>query len=165
MSRKFITTVIAAALAITAIGQTPARADEDLLRLLAAVAGMAIVGKVISDRINDDDDKREVTRRETTRNLGTLQSVTPQGRAFNRVEPRPLPRRANRFLLPGDCLRSFQVHDGRYRVFGQRCLQQNYAFSGSLPKACKVKFRAGNQNRQGYDARCLRRSGYQLARG
>ncbi|MEE4187789.1 MAG: hypothetical protein V2I76_04995 [Roseobacter sp.] len=165
MSRRFITTVIAAALTITALGQTPARADEDLARLLAAVVGVAIVGKVISDRIEDNDQKKRVTQHDSNNGLGPVRAVRPQARAFSRVEPRPLPRRVNRFLLPGDCLRSFQAHDGRYRVFGDRCLQRSYAFSDSLPQACKVKFRAGNQKRQGYDARCLRRSGYQLARG
>ena len=50
MTRKFIATVAAAAICITAVGNAPARADEDVLRALAAIAGVAIVAKVINDR-------------------------------------------------------------------------------------------------------------------
>ena len=167
MTRRFIATIVGAALAITAFGNAPARADEDLARALAAIVGIAIVGKVISDKLDDDkDDNRVVTRQryDDRYNYNRHGNLNRQGNAIRRVEPRPLPRRANRRLLPGDCLRSFDTRDGRYRVFNRQCLQKNYGFTNDLPRSCKVKFKAHKKTRHGYDARCLRRQGYQLAR-
>lgn len=43
MSRKFIAIVASAALLITAVGNAPARADEDLARLLATVVGLSLI--------------------------------------------------------------------------------------------------------------------------
>lgn len=164
MSRKFIATVVSAALFITAFGNAPARADEDIARLLATVVGVAIVGAVISSKLDDDDDKeKRVTGRIADRD-GIIRQAAPRGDVIRRADAGAWPRHANRQLLPGDCLRSFQTRDGRYRVFGKKCLQRNYGFTRDLPKACKVKFRANGKKRQGYGARCLRRSGYQLAR-
>ena len=57
MTRKFIAAVVGAALAITAVGSSPVRADQDLVRALAVIAGIAIVGKVIEDRIEDNDNR------------------------------------------------------------------------------------------------------------
>ena len=165
MSRKFIATVVNAALLVTAIGNAPARADEDLARLLATVVGVAIVGAVIKNKLDDDDDgKRDRVTRQRSFPDGIIRQATPRSDAIRRVDQGAFARRGNRFLLPGNCLRSFQTNDGRARVFGKQCLKQNYAFTSDLPRACKVKFRANGKKRQGYGARCLRRSGYQLAR-
>ena len=162
MSRKFIAAVVSAALLVTTIGNAPARADEDLARLLATVVGVAIVGAVISNKLDDDKDDR-VTRKNPDRD-GIIRQARPRGDVIRRADAGAFPRRANRYLLPGDCLRSFETRDGRTRVFGKKCLQQNYRFTNDLPRACKVKFRANGKKRNGYGARCLRRSGYQLAR-
>ena len=164
MSRKFIAAIVCSALSITAIGAAPARADEDLAKALAAIVGLAIVGKVISDKLDDDKKPAPTVTRNRVyddfrfeNNARTDQVITPW-------EPRPLPRRVERRLLPGDCLRSFETPNGRVRVFGQRCLERNYSYNQSLPRACAVRFRVNNKKRRGYDARCLRREGYQLAR-
>lgn len=158
MHRKFIATIIAAAVAVTAIGSAPARADEDVLRALAAIAGIAIVGKVIHDR-----NERKQQTHSVTRNIYKAPLYPNQGRVYD-LKPRPLPKRVNRRLLPGDCLRSVQTRQGRVRYFGQRCLQRSYKFANRLPQSCAVRFRGVDHNRRGYDARCLSRAGYQLAR-
>lgn len=157
MSRRFIGCVAAAALMITAIGSRAAQADEDLATALAALVGVAIVGSIIADRL-DEDDKKVVTRRvdDSTRIKGD--------RVYRNVTPRPLPRRANRNLLPGACLRSFESRDRRHRVFEKRCLKRQYGFTSSLPRSCSVSIRSNDERRRGYDARCLRRAGYKLAR-
>lgn len=48
MHRRFITTIIAAAMAVTAMN-APAQASDRLVGALAAVAGIAIVGSIIHD--------------------------------------------------------------------------------------------------------------------
>lgn len=80
------------------------------------------------------------------------------------LDPRPLPKRADRKLLPGDCLQSVDTRDGRVRFFAQDCLERNYSYVNRLPQDCAVRFRSYNGPREGYDARCLRDEGYQLAR-
>ncbi|WP_298915726.1 hypothetical protein [uncultured Roseobacter sp.] len=158
MHRKFIATIVAAALAVTAIGSAPARADNDLLKALAAIAGVAIVGKVIHDR-----NKRNKERDTVTRNTYQAPIYESSPRVYD-LEPRPLPNRAKRRLLPGDCLRSAQTRQGRVRYFGNRCLERNYKHVNKLPRDCFIRLRGDDQSRRGYDARCLRDRGYQLAR-
>jgi hypothetical protein len=190
---KFIATVAAAALTVTAIGAAPARADDDFLKTLAIVAGAALVGKVIYDQT-------QAQRQRATTPSGQLLRVTPElspsanapvlvstslrpvarpvsarvggtpvydTSPLDVLTPRPLPERvdrANRKLLPGDCLRSSQTWDGRVRYFGERCLERSYGFTNQLPQECAVQVRAENRLQQGYEARCLRDRGYQLAR-
>lgn len=155
MHRKFIATIVAAALAVTVIGNAPARANDNVLGALAAIAGIAIVGKVIHDHNKRKDHHTPVTRQTYK---------TPVQSHKNRVydiKPRPLPKRANRKLLPGNCLRSADTRQGRVRYFGQRCLQHSNHSVSRLPHNCKVRVRGQGH---GYEARCLRRNGYELAR-
>lgn len=161
MSRKFIAAIAGTAIAVTAFGTAPARADDDLFRALATIAGIAIVGKVIKDRL-DEDNNGVVYRNDYY--YPYVYTPPRNNNVTRRVEPRSLPRSVQRRLLPGDCLRSWNTSDGRARVFGKRCLQKNYAYNNSLPRSCEVKLRVNNKKLKGYDARCLRREGYQLAR-
>ncbi|MDW4498315.1 hypothetical protein R5H30_10020 [Sulfitobacter sp. D35] len=64
MHRKFIATVVAAAIAITSVGATPVRAEpSDLTKALIAALGVAAIGALIKNR-NDDDDDGDRKRRE-----------------------------------------------------------------------------------------------------
>ncbi|MFK7871177.1 MAG: hypothetical protein AB8B58_18300 [Roseobacter sp.] len=165
---KFIAILMAATVAITAFGATSSRADEDFLKALAAIAGIAIVGKVIHDQV-------QTGRVSGPRQPSTRSALVPQhttGPIYDRspllgVAPRQLPDRAKRSvrqLLPGGCLRSTATREGRVRYFGQRCLQRNYSFAHQLPQACAVRVRGQEGVRRGFEARCLRSKGYQLAR-
>lgn len=142
--RQFIATIAAAAIAITGVSAAPARAgDDEVGAALAALLGLAIVGAVIHDK-NKDKKRRHVVH-------------TP-------VHPKPIPPRVNRKLLPQQCLRSFNTHQGKARIFGQRCLNQNYRFAQNLPAACHRQVWTSRGWRAGFGARCLNRHGYQLAR-
>lgn len=181
MTRKFISTLCAAAVALTAISSTPAQADnnDDLARALAAVLGVAIIGKIIHDK-NDRDD-RKVTRRHQPEPVYRTHKKKQVTRQEHRLQPRDLPRRVerdrkrrkdhqqtrrvDRKLLPGQCLRSFDTRRGSVVMFGRRCLENNYRFTNRLPQQCAQRIRTRNGKRTGYDARCLRNSGYRLTRG
>lgn len=182
MGLKFIAAVVAAALTVTTFGAAPARADNDLLKSLAIVAGAAAVGKLIYDRnqraqYNDQPSRNSTqpqgfyrapeqqTYRGPKSHNGYHPSVRPNSGYYNSVKPRHLPKRVDRKLLPGDCLQSIDTRNGRVRFFSQRCLEQNYQYVNRLPRECAVRFRTYNGPRAGYDARCLRDEGYQLARG
>ena len=161
MTRKFIATVVSAAITVAVIGNAPARADDSLARALAAIVGVAVVGAVIQNQLEDDRNEKRASKNRSGVRPAHLHH---RDRVINRAQQRKTPHRANRWLLPGDCLRSFNTGYARYRVFGKRCLEQTWGATGQLPNACKVKFRSNSKNRVGYGARCLRRAGYQLAR-
>ena len=147
MHRKFIAIVIAATVAVTTLAASaaPARAGgDDLAKILAGVAAVAIIGKVVKDQ---RDEKREVSRRRP------------------HVEPRPLPRRVQRRSLPRRCFRAVETRYGTARMFGKRCLQRHYRHVDSLPRACAQRIWTPNGVRRGFEPSCLRQHGYRMARG
>ena len=158
--RHFIAIIVTSAIAITGFSAAPARAgQDDMTKALAALAGLAVLGVVIH-KVREDNKKRKP--RVIDRRYGPEDRLREDVRRG--VEPRPLPRRVNRKLLPQQCLRSVESREGRMRVFGQRCLERNYRFTDSLPRKCEQKFRTDRGKRVGYGARCLSRKGYALAR-
>jgi hypothetical protein len=164
--------ISAASIAITALGATPAQADEDdLAKALAVIAGIAIIGKVIHDKKKRD---QQVTRHDNVPLYSEPRPRHPhvqprhphvQPYGHPHVQPRPLPRQVDRRLLPPQCFRSYDTRRGTVRVFGTRCLKQNYRFANRLPQHCLVSFKGHAGRQTGYDARCLRDQGYRLARG
>ncbi|MFG6590121.1 hypothetical protein [Sulfitobacter sp. 1A12157] len=192
MYRKFIATIAALSVAITAFGARPAAADEkEVLRTLAAIAGVAIVGKMIYDNNKERKERETVTRRraapvyEAPRYYPAV-SKRPHPRPYvdPRPEPRrsartyperdratyperevrPLPERVDRKLLPQQCFRSYEGDEGKVMMFGEPCLEKNYSYADRLPLYCAKRVSTAEGARYGYDARCLRDSGYSLAR-
>lgn len=145
--RKFIAAIAVVSILVTGLGAGQAAArDRSAEQALAALLGIAVVGAIIADHRKKDRKKREAARR------------------AEKVQPRPLPRRANRKLLPPDCLRSFDVGDRRMRLFLTRCLHRDYGSTEALPLHCERRVQTKRGIRRGYAARCMRRQGYQLAR-
>lgn len=192
MYRKFIATIAALSVAITAFGARPAAADEkEVLRTLAAIAGVAIVGKMIYDNKKEREERETVTRRraapvyEAPRYYPTV-SKRPHPRPYVNPRPaprrgdwtrperdrttyperevRPLPDRVDRKLLPQQCFRSYEGDEGKVMMFGEPCLEKNYSYADRLPRYCAKRVSTAEGARYGYDARCLRDSGYSLAR-
>ncbi len=156
MHRKFIAAIAAASIFITGISAAPVRAgDDDVARALAAIVGLAIVGAAINEARDDRKKKASVTRKKVHKHH--------QVKKPHHIHPRPLPHRARRNLLPGECLYSFDTYEGPARVFGARCLERNYRYVNSLPQSCLRRVWTDRGTRYGYGARCLRRQGYQLA--
>ncbi|MFG6529562.1 MULTISPECIES: hypothetical protein [unclassified Sulfitobacter] len=192
MYRKFIATIAALSVAITAFGARDAAADEkEVLRTLAAIAGVAIVGKMIYDNKKEREEREAVTRRraapvyEAPRYYPTV-SKRPHPRPYVDPRPaprrddwtrpdrdratyperevRPLPERVDRKLLPQQCFRSYTGDEGKVMMFGEPCLEKNYSYADRLPRYCAKRVSTSEGARYGYDARCLRDSGYSLAR-
>jgi hypothetical protein len=177
MYRKFIATVTAASIALTALGTAPAAAADQrqTANAIAAIIGLAVVGKLIHDR--KDRDKQEVHHKPQHK----PQPVHPkpqqierhpkphtpsfQTQRLDQPTPRPLPQRASRKLLPRECLRSFDTRRGKVRMFPNLCLTRNYAQAHRLPQKCFYVFNTRKGERRGYEAQCLRERGFRLARG
>jgi hypothetical protein len=147
MHRSFIAAIIAATIVITGFSAAPARAGgDDIAKALAGLAMLAIIGKAISD----NRDGHQVSRQAAPRH--------------QYVQPRPLPKRIARNALPGQCLRVIDTRRGTTRMFMRRCLERNYRYVNRLPQACAQRVRTDRGPRYGYNARCLRQSGFRIAR-
>jgi len=190
MYRKFIATIAALSVAITAFGSTPAAADDkEIARTLATILGIAVVGKIIYDKNKEKEREREtVTRRRAApvyeapryyarvserprlrprADLRTQPSWEPRDREVTPLvdrEVRPLPEMVDRKLLPQQCFRSYEGKDGKVMMFGEACLEKNYSYTDRLPSYCAKRVSTPEGARYGYDARCLRDTGYSLAR-
>lgn len=167
MYRRFISSLIAASIAITAIGAAPAHAgDRDTVRTLAAILGVAVVGKIIHD--NNKKKRSQHQAAPVYQHPRAHQPRVNQPRhnpPRYTPQPRHQPRHVNRKLLPQQCFRSFETRKGKVLMFGDQCLRRNFAGAKRLPQRCHYKFGTPDGLRAGYEARCLRDAGYKLARG
>ena len=166
MYRKFIATISAAAIGLTALGSTPAAAgDRENARALAAILGIAAVGAIIHQQ-NKKDKKQVYSHRPAPVYQPPRQHAPAHNPPrYHAPQPRPLPKRVDRKLLPQECFRTYDTRRGRVAMFGSHCLQKNYQFANRLPQQCNLVVRTSQGDRRGYDARCLRDQGYRLARG
>lgn len=157
---RLVTTLTAAAIAMTAFTAVPAYADRDdrAARAIATILGLAVVGAIINDRKHERERRRDTHAAPVRRPHGYVQPRT-------RVQPKTLPTRVDRKLLPQQCFRSFNTRRGQVRMFGRRCLERNYRYVNRLPQNCFQRIRTNEGKRAGFGARCLRQNGYRLARG
>ncbi|SHJ98128.1 hypothetical protein SAMN05444000_11677 [Shimia gijangensis] len=146
MSRKFIATIVAAAITVTGISAVPARADEDVIKFILGAAAIYALTQAIEDR----NEPR----------VSTTSPYRPRT-----VEPRPLPRRARRLApIPARCLKHHETQNGMVRMIGKRCVNRHYHQAHRLPETCRVSRHTYNGVRHGYKPRCLRRNGFEVAR-
>lgn len=160
MYRKFIAAISAASLTISLFaGAAPARADgDDLAKILAGIAVIAIIGKAIDDR--NDRKHGHVSRN----SKGHGQVYAPAPRRHPQAKPRSVPQRFARYDLPGQCLVTLNTgRNGQMRMFGKRCLRSNYQHFHALPQVCAQEIWTERGVRRGYSPRCLRQNGYRIA--
>ncbi|MFW8593678.1 hypothetical protein [Cribrihabitans neustonicus] len=150
--RKFIALILAVSLAITGFSAAPARANEDVAKVLAGLALLGIIGAVINDR---KDDHHSVSRAYT---------AEPQyGHGGHHYNPKPLPQTFRKYDLPARCLRHFPAYSSRHALVGQGCLDRHYGYKAhSLPQSCRVTFWNGKRHKSAFKPHCLRDRGYRL---
>lgn len=159
MHRKFITLIVAAAVAVTGL-TAPARADgQDVARALAGVAALAIIGKIIHDSNKDD----HVVTHQAQPNYNYTRP-RHETHIHNYNKQKPVRPNFSRYDLPRHCLRDYRVNRQHVRLFGANCLRKNYKYSGSLPYACQFQFNNRHGSHTGYEPLCLRERGYRTAR-
>lgn len=149
-ARAAMVAAISAALALTPITATPARAGEDKTGAIAAATILALI------------------------TAGIIASNTKPGFSYSKPEVhyrpphyggRKPPQIDRRKLLPAQC--EFQITRGRDRgtYFGKRCLKRNFSYWTHLPARCEkhIDLR-GRPDRRGFESNCLARYGYKAAR-
>lgn len=156
MSRKFIASIVMGALVAASLSAAPARADDrDTARAIAGIAALVLLGKAISDRNDDRRDQHSYhAKPQNQHGHGVRRPV--------RLDPKPLPQRVRKMTLPQRCLTTVQTRRDTLRYMNGRCLQNNYRWSESLPRACEIRVKGPRRVRTGYQAGCLKRNGYRL---
>lgn len=160
MSRKFISSILVAAITVTGISLSaaPAKAgNEDLAKLLFGAGALIIIGKAISSNNNQ---AQAATRTETYK--PKVYHQKPKAVHKPKVQHKPKPKR-NIKALPSSCLRQYNSWDGRVRMLGKHCLNRKYKHVNRLPQACKVQVHTNKGLHRGYQMRCLRNKGFVLA--
>ena len=188
MSRKFITIILSAAIAVTGFTAPPAQAgDDDIAKWIAGAAALAIIGAAINEKNNNNNRSRPRYSNNYGYNnynqnnghshgngyknghnkghdhdKGHGQVYGNQGHSGNVITPRPNP-----LLLPARCRVNKSLNGNSIRGFGRRCLNRSNVNVNALPRDCAVKFRDRKSNRPVviYGGRCLRGYGYRVARG
>ncbi len=159
MSRRFIMTVLAAAVAFGGLTAGPSRAaDSDaMLRALGIGTALLVVGAAIRNARADDDrkdrDKKAKPKHVApSRHEPSRRWHDDRGRGSWNRGPAP---------LPSACLMDRRKQGA---VFDAQCLRNRYSESRRLPEDCRFRMDTRRGKVTVYDARCLRRSGYELAR-
>ena len=144
--------LIAGVAALSLATATPAAAQgldrEDMGKLLIGLAAVAVIGAAIENN-NDRSDKSSTPVHDQHNWSGI-------NRNNNWSSLNNSPRR----VLPRSCVRRVETRFGTQRMFGQRCLEQNYRHVNHLPARCTVRVYTDNGPRNGFDPRCLREQGY-----
>lgn len=149
MTKGMIATVLAAALAFTSLPTAPARADDDLGKILAAGTVLFIIGKAIESENRKSSRKKEVHHHH----------YKPKHKKKNKVHHRP--HRSTR--LPGYCLTRVNGWEGSRKILSGRCMRRNYDYVDSLPRKCRRQVETYEGVRRGWGPGCLRKRGYVIA--
>lgn len=147
MKNTFIASVLSIALAATSFTAAPARADEDVAKVIAGLALLGIIAH--SAKKERRHDPAPVMRR-SHRHGGHVGTLPRRG---HKVSPR---RHAK--VAPRNCQRSQWTHRGERTVYGARCLQRNA--QAKLPRNCLRQARTNSGPQFFYTRRCLRDHGW-----
>lgn len=142
MKRTMIASVLSLALAATSFTAAPARADEDVFKV---IAGLVALG-VIANTVKHNKERKAAA----TRGNGHTGHSGPRHPRREKVAPRR-------------CLRTQWTHRGDRQVYGARCMQNNAL--ARLPQKCLRQAQNTRRNsgpRAFYTKRCLRGQGWRL---
>ena len=157
MFKTFTAGLLAASLTFTNAAPVQANglSEDEVGKLLFGLVATAVIANAIKN--NRDNDRGRVTVHQKPRHepRADTRQHQPRGHGVRggnrRAVPAPLPR---------SCMRIIESRHGTQRIFGKRCLEQNYAQAAHMPRSCAVRFNTPRGQRRGYDARCLRNNGY-----
>ena len=133
MQRYLIHATAAAALLLASLAAAPAKANDDLFRIIAGVTAIAIIGSALS---ND----ARARPHHSTRHDPHFNQRGARGHA----------------AVPAQCVRTHYRHGRAVRVVDERCAQR---FSRQAAASCMVTRWDRGQRVSYYDRRCLQRHG------
>lgn len=155
MSKTFIATVLAGALAITSFTAAPARAELDNFEKFILGAGTLLI---IGAAIENGNQQKSKKKKEPKVTYSTRSYSKPKVTHHKPHKPKAKVHRKR--PLPAFCLTNVRSHEGPRRIYSNRCLQNNYRGVNTLPQRCKTFIQGPRGTRVGYRPRCLARAGY-----
>ena len=140
--KTFTAGLLATTLSFTSIAPTTAAAELSREDAVVGIATLLLLGAAIHNSRDDDDDHS------SHRSGGNGH----RGDGWR--------------VLPSECLTRVTRRNGdRVRIFGQRCLNNNFRAVHRLPQECHVSLRTRDgHRRQGFGARCLQNQGFRTTR-
>ncbi|WP_323766174.1 hypothetical protein [Marinovum sp.] len=155
MSRKFTSSLLAAAMALTSLTAAPAAAEHNR-NFDRFIAGAGTI-LLLNHQSGQPSGRADLRRGHDNRHGEFRDRRHKKHGGFRNLRRAP---------LPGYCLRRIRTHHGPVRMFGQRCLQRNYRQADWLPGACRMQVRTWRHGRKvtrvGYHPRCLHHRGYRV---
>lgn len=151
MRHTFIASILSIALAATSVTATPARADEDVAKV---IAGLALLGIIASASKKDRRHDPAPVARRGHKDPAPVIRRSPRHKDVSRDR-----RRAVK-IAPRQCLRNQWTHRGERNVYSARCLQQSVR--ANLPQSCLREARGTKGPRYFYTQRCLKGHGWRL---
>lgn len=148
MFRKSIASLLSAALIATSFTTVPARADEDVIKVLGGLVALGLIAKSIERNRDRDRDKR--------RKAGTIRPYTAHphvGTPGPKLRPRRLVK-----IAPERCLQNTWTHRGTRPVYAARCMK-HYS-RAQLPHNCLRENQTLSGPRYYYTPRCLQDHGW-----
>lgn len=154
MARKFIATVLAASIAVTAMGATSAQAhhkNDDLIKFLGAATTMIIIGNALKNHNSNGHNGKVYIHSPNHK---------PKGHGHKTYKPAPKKKPS----LPAKCVRNAKgKHGNTYKVLGRHCMSNNYKAMNRVPQKCAVQYRSTNGHiRNGFGIQCLKNHGFRF---
>ena len=143
MSKKFLAMMLSVSLALTSVTVTPARADDDVGKVIAGLAALLAIGVVVNKNKHRRENQR-VTRQNHT------DTWAPERKSRRHVK--------HVKKAPQRCLRNQWTHRGNREVYGARCMQRHA--NAQLPNRCLRHADVNQGPRRFYTKRCLRKTGW-----
>jgi len=139
MTRQFIAALLSLFLGLTAMTTAPARADEDVVKIIAGLAVLGILANAAKDN---------------TREVVTQRAPKPR-------HPQPVRKQKvqkARKVAPSRCLQQQWTHSGSREVYGAGCMQKNTRHA--LPRNCQRRIETRRGVQSFYMPNCLRNNGW-----
>ena len=136
--KEMIAGALGLSLALTSVTTTPVRADDDIGKVIAGIAAIAIIANAAKKR----SERREASRNHT---YHAPRAKAPRKRRIAKVAPR-------------ECLRNQWTHAGYRQVYGAKCLNRYSQFK--LPHQCRRVARYNSGPRVFFTRYCLQQFGW-----
>ena len=159
MIRSFLAILLGAAVMLGAIGIAPVRANDDVAKVIAGIAGLYILNKALEGR------KDGASRRDGRHHRKQVYRHGRHHDGAHRIQRKRHDRgygihhrRHVQKSAPRRCLREHWTRRGTQHVYGARCMQHRARYA--LPRNCLRRARGHGGPAYFYSPRCLRQHGW-----
>ena len=168
MHRKFITLIIAAAIAVTGFSTQVRAGDNNFGKTLAGLVVLGIIGAAIHESNKDDKVVSNNSPEPDHYHPPTQPAHQPVHQHPHQshviITPRPKPQYVARKTLPRSCLGTVEKGHGKHTEYlGGECLNNTYGSTQNLPRSCKERIWGTNGSWSGYNVNCLENNGYRIS--